>query len=458
MKRGLSYILLFLPIAFCIGGVVTFGQSPHKQSNADKTIISEDTVNNTSIKEGYVSVKQETIMVERNGKVIASVELSEPVMVAMAEKKEEWGYFQFPDIVMEEGKLIVGWQMKEDSHKAYGKGGGGALMSRDNGVTWEPLDHSYFTLNNKSFHLNNGDVIQLYTPQSKDIRSYDKFPKYVYSDSLSKINYYLESELPDDLRGMYLTTLDGKTGKTKRIHAEIDNKGFLRKSIDGLVPVVWWGEIKELNDGVLVAGIYPSYYQRKDGSVDYGSVTFYRSEDKGYHWQAIGKIPYLINNELDETRLYDELRGFSEPAFEILKDGTYLCVMRTGHNTPMYRTFSYDSGKSWSEPEPFTPNGVKPRLMLLNNGILALVSGRPGVQVRFNIDGDGKSWTEPIEMLPTSNEKWESAIWNISCGYTSLLKVNENTFYLVYSDFRTKDENGEKRKAIMFRKIEVKKQ
>ena len=122
----------------------------------------------------------------------------------------------------------------------------------------------------------------------------------------------------------------------------------------------------------------------------------------------------------------------------------------------MYRSFSYNYGKTWTKPKPFAPNGVLPWLKLLNNGVLVLFSGRPGVQIRFSIDGKGKKWTTPIEMLPYMNVDG-TYTRDVSCGYTSILGVDDNTFYMVYSDFMTKNENGENRKAIMFRKIEVKK-
>ena len=93
-------------------------------------------------------------------------------------------------------------------------------------------------------------------------------------------------------------------------------------------------------------------------------------------------------------------------------------------------------------------------LMTLDNGVLVLASGRPGMQLRICLDGDGKTWTEPIEMLPFMDDKGKYFEW-WTCGYPSLLKNDNNSFYLVYSDFRTKNKDGDFRKAIIFRKIEV---
>ena len=45
---------------------------------------------------------------------------------------------------------------------------------------------------------------------------------------------------------------------------------------------------------------------------------------------------------------------------------------------------------------------------------------------------------------------------DVSCGYTGLLPINNNTFYLVYSDFFEKNQQGEERKAIKVRMIKIK--
>lgn len=175
-------------------------------------------------------------------------------------------------------------------------------------------------------------------------------------------------------------------------------------------------------------------------------MSFYKSKDKGKNWKIVGKIPWIEDK-------YNK-RGYNEPAFELLKDSTLICIMRTGHDTPMYRTFSYDRGRTWTMPKPFTPNGVMPRLLLLKSGVLVLASGRPGIQVRFSLDGTGRTWTEPIEMIHFMRNK-RSYIRDVSCGYASIIDDGDNSFYIVYSDFTTKDSSGSIRKSIWCRKITI---
>ena len=95
-------------------------------------------------------------------------------------------------------------------------------------------------------------------------------------------------------------------------------------------------------------------------------------------------------------------------------------------------------------------SGVLPRLLRLTNGIVALSSGRPGVQLRFCADGFGKTWTQAIELIPYTDENDA-----VSCGYTSLLAMGPDRFLIVYSDFKYKNAAGEIRKAIKVREVIV---
>ena len=77
-----------------------------------------------NIQEGIISRKAQRIKFIRKGNNVAFVDLSEPVMVAMAEQEEKWGYFQFPNIgKSHDGTLIVSWSMQDDSHMTYGTAG-----------------------------------------------------------------------------------------------------------------------------------------------------------------------------------------------------------------------------------------------------------------------------------------------------------------------------------------------
>lgn len=430
--------------------------SPTKMTDAREknAVIKVETEPNLEIHEGYLSQKEETVLVKKGRKTVARILLGKPVMVAMAEQEEKWGYFQFPNIgTSEDGTLIVSWQMNADSHKAYGTSSGreiGSMISKDGGKTWKPKDRDYNRFSRGyNVKMSDGRVLQIMTPKSKDISNYKDFPEPVLAEG--NTTYFLESQLPKDLRGVYLQ-YEGLDNSVDYFHAELNDSGLLRTAIEGLMPVVWWGNIVQLADGALVAGVYPTHYLDKNGEVMKGCVSFYRSDDMGKTWNIVGKIPFVADGIADKR---SKDKAYEEPAFEVLDDGTSLCVMRTGSSSPMYKTISKDQGRTWSRPEPFTPNGVKPMLLRMKNGVIVLASGRPGVQLRFCLEGDGQKWTVPIDMIPFMDIRGKYEVWANSCGYTSIQPADDNSFYLVYSDFKAKNKLGEKRKAIMFRKVTI---
>lgn len=423
------------------------------RSERKNNFIQEENIPNLTIREGWISQTKETVKIKRNNRVIAKVRLGKPVMVAQANKEEEWGFFQFPVIgKAKDGTLIVTWHMKEDSHKAYGTEGRKytPMMSKDAGKTWQPVDKGYFAPA-RAYNglMRDGCLLQILTPPSKEIREYTAFPKAVAT--AGSYSFYKHDELPEDMQGVYLQYLKENT-PPKIIHAKIEDPWLLRNTIGESMPLVWWGNIIQMEDGSLLAGVYPCRYMDENGEVTRSSVSFYQSNDGGNSWKVKGKIlchPDGILNKRGDNE-------FDEPRFEVLADSTLICVMRTGSTSPLYKTFSTDKGENWSRPVPFTPNGVDPQVMLLGNGVLVLVSGRPGVQVRFSLDGTGMFWTFPIDMLPFIKADGTFSC-DVSCGYTSLLEADDNSFYMVYSNFMMQNEKGERRKSIMFRKIEVKK-
>jgi hypothetical protein len=101
-------------------------------------------------------------------------------------------------------------------------------------------------------------------------------------------------------------------------------------------------------------------------------------------------------------------------------------------------------------PQTLFDRGVFPNLLQLKNGVLVLSFGRPGVWLSFSLDG-GHSWTKPralIEGAFTDSTKH-------TCGYTSMVAVGDDTFWLAYGDFLRPNAKGEPAKAILVQKVTV---
>lgn len=392
------------------------------------------------------------------------IHFKEPVVVGVASKQEKWGYFQFPNIGRRtDGAVQAKWNMTRDAIEAYGEETHGAAISFDNGKTFRLIDSAQTT---GTLELPNGDKLELYTP--KALKETDlKLPKPIGSalENYRKSNFtfYKLHNLPESRNGVYFKRLKKGEKEWKLEKANIIDDNAARYSLAGLIPVLFWGDIRVAKDGSLIAGIYPGFYIDKNGKVDPRmGAFFYRSIDNGHTWNIQGRILYY-GDEVGDPAATKRM-GYTEPAFEILKDGTFLCVLRTtdgAGNGPMYASYSKDIGKTWTQPQIITPNGVLPRLLQLKNGVTVMSSGRPGVQLSFSTDPNGIKWSKPFEMLPYSYESLKKeqngGMAQVSCGYTGLLPIGKDRLLLIYSDFNYKNQNGEIRKAIKVREIQVSK-
>jgi hypothetical protein len=406
------------------------------------------------IKQGVVVKGESEFQYNRNGEPLFRIKLQEPSVIAVAEKPQGWGFFQFPNIYRNaDGTLVAKWNMAADDVSSYGKGGHGVAFSKDGGKTWAP--DSEITDLSGGIELTSGDHIKVYTPQALKVSELHLPPPVARNDEAygRKFSYYKLASLPNQLQGVYLDRLKKGETEWKREHVVLNDPQAVRYTDGEYFPVVWWGDMRIAADGALVNGIYPGFAMNDKGGVDPSGVFFYRSTDEGKTWDLLSRIPYEPNLAEDPNGDKRHALGWTEPGFEILSDGTWLCVLRTTDglgNSPMYVTRSADQGKTWSRPEPFTRAGVLPRVLQLDNGVVVLASGRPGVQLRFSLDGEGKTWTDPFEMMPFEGE--EKAV---SCGYTELLEMGPDRFLIIYSDFKYPVENNEVRKAIKVREVIV---
>ena len=381
------------------------------------------------------------------------VKVGEPTIVAVAPKDVGWGCYQFPGIERwDDGRLCVTYNMSADAAESYGTPPG-AMVSADGGETWSPHSGEWGV---SGLLLPNGDRIGIATPKPykvADLHLPESLGIVQSTYASEKYTMYRLSDLSPKLRTVRISRLPKGAERPVEEHAWLDDPRALRYSLREVFPIVWWGDMRLASDGSVIAGIYPGYRVRDDGSIDDKcGVFFYRSTDFGHSWKIQGRILYQPDTKADEKG--DQRAGFTEPTFEFLSDGSLLCVMRTSDGLgvgPMYAARSTDLGKTWSRPRVIAANGVLPKLLKLENGVLALSSGRPGVQVRFCTDGKGAKWSDPFELVPIASDIPGAD----TCGYTSLLATGPDSFMIAYSHFKHPIEKGEVRKAIMVREVLV---
>jgi len=377
---------------------------------------------------------------------MANVEitLGKPVIIAQSDKQaigHHWGPFQFPGIqVNEKGEWICNYHVVEDAASGYGKPNGYA-KSIDQGKTWLPQDPNVAT----GLLLPNGDWIRQKSQYAVPVSELT-LPENPYALSQNygvRVDCYLPEDTPEFLRGWYLERKRAGSDiwETERYFMEVP--GLLRGSIQGVFPYKSVTHYQLDPQGRLWHISYPYFYV--EGQPVVSHPLFAVSEDYGHTFRYLSNIPYQGNPEADP--FWDDRSGFTEPELTFLPDGSLMALLRTTDGKgpgPMYVTFSTDGALTWSKPEVFDDLGVFPTLMTLKNGVTVTTYGRPGLYVRATADPAGKVWGDRITIVkPTEIRDRDT------CAYTRMIPVDDNTAYLVYSDFQQPNAEGIPVKTIM---------
>jgi len=111
--------------------------------------------------------------------------------------------------------------------------------------------------------------------------------------------------------------------------------------------------------------------------------------------------------------------GLSQPHLAIMPNCNIACTLGADKGyerrftRALYLSLSGDSGKTSCRPFEVAPISVKPRLVVLDNGIVGLQYGRPRVHLLFCTDVTGRSWqahtvgTLVVAEGPVKNGTWE---------------------------------------------------
>jgi hypothetical protein len=380
--------------------------------------------------------------------------VSDPILVAEGPAEERrWGRYQFPTLDRTlDGRIALSFHVNEDSARAYGNRPSepDRGISPDGGRTWTLVPA---TERVAGLLLPNGDRIiagrhdvtppaipvrelSLPTPVGTIIGTYGNLP----------YTFYRHDELPESLQGVPLVRLPRGGTRWLPERATLHDPGFQRYTIQEVFPVVWWGDLTLARDGSILAVVYP---RSRDGD-----VACHRSTDSGRSWQLQGRIAYEPDAQAD-PQAAARTQGFTEPGTVQLADGSILVMLRTTDGLgagPLYASRSSDLGQTWTKPTVVNAFGVMPRLLRLNNGVVVLSYGRPGVDVRFSFDGTGNQWSDPLSLVPLTSDNIQAD----TCGYTSLLPLSDDSFLIAYSWFKRPGADGQPRKALLVRLISIK--
>ena len=180
----------------------------------------------------------------------------------------------------------------------------------------------------------------------------------------------------------------------------------------------------ELDDGRLLVTMYGRMdgdRVREDSPVGFElntpwiktRVIVVESRDRGKSWQYLSTLSYNPHLGFEGQNESDIIR---------LADGHLFAAMRTGIHgyvdihgrenldQPLLVAWSADNGSTWSVPQRIYVDGnlipgIYPRILLTENGVLAVLRTRgfPGGSVVFSPDGRGAAWTDQVAHFTTED-------------------------------------------------------
>ncbi|MBM3264685.1 MAG: exo-alpha-sialidase [candidate division Zixibacteria bacterium] len=143
------------------------------------------------------------------------------------------------------------------------------------------------------------------------------------------------------------------------------------------------GNILPLRDGRLMTTLYGTLL----GEQKYRLYAI-TSGDGGFTWRYHAQVASWED-------IPDGPEGPDESHTTRLADGRLLCVYRVGSRReyPLHKSYSADDGLSWSKPEKMEGVwSVEPQIARLDNGLMVLSSGRPGLFLWVCTDEVGNQW------------------------------------------------------------------
>ena len=155
------------------------------------------------------------------------------------------------------------------------------------------------------------------------------------------------------------------------------------------------------------------------------------STDDGRSWRYLSTVAAPVAGD-------PVGEGFDEPTIERLADGRILCVMRTGHFSPLHACWSADGGSTWSTPV-YTgfDRGCCPKLTRLSDGRILLHYGvrwPPGSR----IDQRGPRWQDhsllKLAISDAGGGDWDA--WRVATlpsglgsTYATIIEVEPNLLF-----------------------------
>ena len=386
------------------------------------------------------------------------LEIGEPVIVAQ-KATDAWGHYQFPLLSHTAGGNILYTWSKHDDSIEYEQVFGYAV-SEDGGATWR--ERTEKDVRAYPHPLGNGKRFAGFHPQGGYKAEYiSKYtPAFVLQtvsgDGGSAVKMYRADDVPEFDRTVDADEWDPVTGEISSFDVTVNWPHMAIAEYPGniLYPARMQMAITNdtgmlpLDDGLYYCTYGNSFDQETGEQHAYpakSGIYVFRSTDCGRTWDYVSQL--RVTEDIWEDHPWFE--GLDEPMMTRTPDGTVVMLIRSGSHRPSYISYSTDNCRTWEHPVRFDECGVLPQLLSLDCGVTLASYGRNPIYVRAAGDASARDWQEHIH-IPVTKE-----IRSGSCGYTSLLALDDHTALLAYSDFHCPGPDGAPMKTLVARRITV---
>ncbi len=384
-----------------------------------------------------------------------NVEIEEAVLVSESVAGEtRWGFHQFPALNrMPDGRILLMYADAEDASETHGDPAP-AYISADEGKSWTPMSDDlqpvrpHYSIS----QLFEGAFLIVPSIHYLDIEKAGiSLPEPAATgNTYGTVYSYRCSDLPlaaqDYFRQLQAVRWCPRKEIWEETSVDFDTNGLLAFRREGscVLPRTFFERPLLQYKNELLYADYRGRFAREDGSVaGKGFTSLMVSTDNGRSFQRRSTVAMDPEDK--------DLMG--EPQLTATADGRLACVVRRSDQDqkPMGICWSEDSGHTWTPVKDLFEFGVWPCVQLLGNGTLVLSYGRPGVHLAFDFEGNGEQWTHQETLIEGDHKER----MRHSCGYTSLLSIDDDSLLMAYSDFAQINKNGESCKSIFVRRIRI---
>lgn len=410
--------------------------------------------------------------------------------VPVNENTKKWGVYSIPRMWRDiSGKLIIRFNGERDvgdtdnmqivPHLYF--------VSDDNGETWtyDPdgaQNYPCDILNGIGVPYTkiNGSTLAFREQKDrKEIKNVPVLKEFMTPVAEALVVSYRYGDIPDECKGIERLRYEDGTEPVDILPVTIDfpeREILINKEgeIDGkYVPVTqkvkqsifknnYICSVTPLPDGTLVA---VSCGQHPEVQDHYNAIAYLmESRDMGLTWTKRGTIakgtdvPYGYTGDGNEITMARTVNG------------TLICAMRMEMSInpdvakPLCDTMvaiSHDDGYTWEKPFSIADSSVTPQVRTFENGVVAVVYGRPGVHFKYSVD-EGKTWSDSYSIIGKTLEEYRkdgisdaNSKYFDSCSYSNLFveKLSEDTMLVLYNNNKYDEGDGIKHKAGFVRTV-----